>query len=214
MAGFPYNMLFDQTPTEAELGPWFKYDQAQAKQLLQAAGAQDLQFSFMDTKAYGDRSSANALLIDMFREVGITMEYRDVQAQEFNTQYYARGWLKSDVDAILNFTTAAPTVNGYWWDNLNSASAKNYLGITDPEIDQWTNQIRSELDPEARKDAMRKVWDKVLGTPLRIEGTYVTAYGATVMQPWVRYLRWNGPWIAAHAFYDWGWDYHKYWIDK
>ena len=45
LPSLPWTFVFDQEPTEAELGPYMKYDPAEAQRLLSAAGAEGLQIN-------------------------------------------------------------------------------------------------------------------------------------------------------------------------
>jgi ABC-type transport system substrate-binding protein len=150
----------------------------------------------------------------MFKDVGITMNLKVADGQTFNAQYYARQWADAgNGEMIQGFSTTAPSGNGYFYDSMHSRSRKNYFGLSDPQIDEWADQQRSELDPATRKATQRKIWDRMLSEVLRLDGQPVT-FSPTMMQPWVRYYRWNGPYIAIHSYYDWGYGYHQAWVDK
>jgi ABC-type transport system substrate-binding protein len=215
LPGFGWPFIFDKMPTDAEKGPWWRFNPTEGKQLLTAAGADNLEFELVSASGLvgaGNVDPIYAAFAGHFREIGVNMKVRTTDNAAFTSQYYARQWLSTNSDAIQGWSTTPPSANGYFYNNIHSASPTNYFGINDPELDTWADQQKNALDPATRRETQRKIWDKVLAKAYRIE-SYAN-FGFTLMQPWVRYWRFNGPYIGIHSFYDWGMGSHKAWHDK
>jgi ABC-type transport system substrate-binding protein len=131
---FPWIFLFDQQPTaeSGALGKWWKTDIAQAKSLLDAAGAANLQMPMIYYN-YADASNSrpNGVLVDQLRRAGITLAPQGVDYTEFNSQWIgakfadvADGW------AAQGFDT-----DNFFYQHMRSDSTGNRWRIKDAEID-------------------------------------------------------------------------------
>ena len=208
MFGWPF--LFDKPPSGAELGPWYRYDPAEAKKLLAAAGAEDLEWEAVYWP--GSQEARVAVIKDMLRDVGVELTPKLVDSAAWQEQFYGRKWLES-TDAIFTFVSRqSPSATGFFYENVHSQSVKNYFGINDPEIDDWADKQRIELNPEDRKDLLRKIWDKALASAYSLDTP--TGYRIHIYQPWLRYYRFNGPYNSVEEFHDFGRGFHKAWLDK
>ena len=120
--------------------------------MVQAAGAEGTEFDLIFSNAYLRTISqaSNGLFGEFFEAIGITMNPVDLDYAGFNATYYGRTF-KDERDALFGFTTTTPSATGYFYDNVHSQSAKAYHAVNDPQIDEWAEQQRSEVDPEERK---------------------------------------------------------------
>lgn len=208
----PWPLIFDNEPTaeSGELGNWLRLDIAEAKQLLSAAGAEGLTLdnAYFAYNAAFDRLAE--LLVPQFREAGITMTGGKVDYTQFNSQWVG--------GTLPEFTTGGWATSGFDPDNwfygqVHSTSTGNRWRINDPEIDEWALTQQVELDPEARKEIWRKIWDKDLDMAYR--PPIYSYFFPEIYQPWVRGLRWTGTSPGDNAsYYNWGDQVQHIWLDK
>ncbi len=213
----PWTFLFDgqPTPDSGLLGNWVRYDPEEAKQLLDAAGASN--FTMTNTYyAYAQSfERVTEILVDQFRDIGVTMTGGKADYTAFNSQWVGR--------KLPEVTTSGWATQGYDADNwfhgqIHSTSSGNRWNINDPQIDQWAEQQQVELDPDARKAIWRKIWDREMdeiyrppvGGPASSSGI-----GVEVYQPWMRGVRWTGSAPGDNSsYYDWGDQVQHAWLDK
>jgi peptide/nickel transport system substrate-binding protein len=208
----PWTYVFDEEPTMASggLGPWTKYDPAEAKKLLAAAGAANLT---MANVYYAYTEAANRwsqVLVDQFREVGVNMTGGKADYTEFNSQWIGR---KLPEVSTYGWATSGYDPDNWFYNQVHSASPGNRWNINDPQLDQWAEQQQTELDPEARRAIWRKMWDREMEMAYRPPlGNAVTFQ---VYQPWLRGIRWTGtsPGDNSH-YYSWGSQVAHGWLDK
>ena len=207
----PWPFLFDQEVTlgAPELGKWFRYAPEEAKKLLAAAGAENLEVN----NSYYAYTSGLEQMSEIYQaqlgEVGIKMTGGKVDYTEFNSQ-----WVPS---MLPDISTSAWATSGYDGDNwfhgqVHSQSPGNRWRTNDPEIDAWAEAQQVELDPAARSELWRKIWDKDLD--LMYRPTMPWGFTIEIYQPWVRGLRFTGTSPGDNnSYYTWGDQVHTAWID-
>jgi len=212
MGQIPWPLLFDSEPTVESgiLGNWMRHDIEEAKQLLTAAGAEGLTFdnAYFAYSAVFDRLPE--ILVPQFREAGITMTGGKVDYTQFNSQWVG--------GTLPEFTTGGWATSGFDPDNwfygqVHSTSPGNRWRINDPEVDEWAAAQQVELDPDARRETWRKIWDKDLDMAYR--PPIYSYFFPEIYQPWVRGLRWTGTSPGDNAsYYNWGDQVQHIWLDK
>jgi peptide/nickel transport system substrate-binding protein len=152
--GWALSGAFPDTYSQDEMRQLLKYDPAQAKQLLAAAGyANGLDFEFIyPGLSYGqDYVTAIQLLQAQLKKVGINMTLKsfDKDAWTNNRKTYnfvmtgsAKADLVGDVDS--------------WLYDFHSGNKSNYSQVTDPQLDSLIDQSRRETDAAKRKDLIRQ----------------------------------------------------------
>jgi ABC-type transport system substrate-binding protein len=204
-----WTTLFDEEPKPGspELGKWWRYAPEEAKQLLDAAGAKSLTFGMpYYNYSVSQNEQQNALIADMFKAVGITMNFRLADYTEYNSQLIGAKY----EDAIDGWPTpASGDADTYYYAQLYSKSPGNRDTIADPDIDMWAEQQQVELDPAKRREIFRKIWDRVLDKAYRVDkaGTHTFF----TYQPWFQGMQFGG---AQSDFYDWGVQIAHAWLDK
>ncbi len=207
----PWAFVYDEEPAADSdaFGNWWRYDPQEAKQLLQAAGAEGLTFNnqYFPYGAYLDRIAE--LLVPMFKEAGITMTGGKVDYTEFNSQWVGgklaevttSGWLTIGFDP-----------DAWFYNIVYSKSPGNRWKLNDAQMDQWAAEQQVELDPAARREIHRKMWDRSLDQmywpPLPAQISY------EIYQPWLRGIRFGGPLAGNSSYYDWGDQVAEAWLDK
>jgi peptide/nickel transport system substrate-binding protein len=208
----PWTFLFEEQPSveSGVFGPWVRYDPGEARRLLEAAGASS--FS-MDNIYYAYSQSLESLteiLVDQFRDVGVTMTGGKADYTEFNSQWINRrlpevstvGWATSGFDA-----------DNWFHGQIHSQSGGNRWNIDDPQIDAWAEEQQVELNPDARREIWRRIWDRLLEKAYR--PPMVGGAGFEVYQPWLRGIRWTGGSPGDNSsYYNWGDQVQHGWLDK
>jgi len=201
--GWPF--VFDRHPTDAEFGPWWRFDAAEAKKMLAAAGYEKLEFELV-TPAGRDPAFHSAVF-DMWRPLNVSVRVSSLpyanQVELFQSKKYEEATQATPVGSY-------PAANNSFYDYMHSKS--NYWRVDDPQIDQWAEQQRRELSPQARREILRKQWDRVQDRVFKIDS--VDRFAIVGLNGAVRYARFNGPYFTNHTFYDWGSMYAKIWLNK
>ena len=168
-AGFAYWWL---DPKGKDIGPggaWYKYDPAQAKQLLTAAGfGNGLTVPFHYTNAFG--ATWNQLydaLPGMLQPVGITLKMvLDNYQSVFIPADYAGHFDGLDMGPIGNFYDP----DTYFTQALTPGGSWNSSKVNDREVNRLLDQERRELDRAKRRDLVwqiqRRAADQVFQIPL------------------------------------------------
>ena len=209
--GIPWLFVWDEQPTveNGNLGPWTRFDPAESKKLLAAAGAEGLEMEnifFPYSSAYEQTPD---ILTDMFADVGITMTGGAADYTEFNSQWVGRQ-LK-DV-STAGWGTIGFDAENYFYNSMHSTAPGNRWRFNDPKIDELTEAQQVELDPDARKAIFQEIWTYELEKAYRpvIGG----GAGFYVYQPWLRGIRFGGALSTTNIYQDWGDIIADGWIDK
>jgi ABC-type transport system substrate-binding protein len=210
--GWPF--VLDKAPGPAELGPWWRYDLAEAKKLVQAAGADGMSFEFWKSNAIASPDTTTALYAPDLLQIGITLKNVDMDSTSFSGQFYGRQFASNPKAEASHcyWSQQPPTANGYFYDNVHSKSGKNLFAVNDPQIDSWAEQQRGETNPQARKEILRKIWDQELAKAYWIE--FSAAFGLSAYQPWVRWYRFVVPYGGTYTYFDFGMHFDKAWVDR
>lgn len=145
---------FPDTFSPEEMKQILKYDPAQAKQLLSAAGyanGVDIEFTYPGTD-YGQGFVTQIQLVQaQLKKLGIniTLKSQDKAA-----------W----TDSKKNYTypmTAQPKADligdvDSWLYDFRSGNKANYVGANDPQLDALIDGERRETDPTKRQDTIRQ----------------------------------------------------------
>ena len=142
-----------------EIRQAYKRDVTKAKQLLAAAGQENLRFSLACSN-YQDNADRAAIIQRNLAEAGITA---DIDVRDLGT------WLNDLFEVNFEATTFAHLP--YLSDDIQLQSHYStgftrdmFLGITDPEVDALLLQVQSTIDEKARiqvaLDAQRKILER------------------------------------------------------
>lgn len=178
----PWNHVLDREPVAKDLGKWWRFDLAESKKLLQAAGQENLKFDWMYTNQY--LTAQNEVILDQFRKAGFQVNAQQIDYVQFNAQLAKAQY----DDAIQAWDPHGTQADNYFKAQLKSGAASNLFYIKDPDIDTWSEQQSVELDPQKRRDILRKIWDRMLDKMYRVEHT--NSINFTVYQPWIHGVQW------------------------
>jgi len=178
----PWNHIFDTEPVAKDLGRWWRFDLAEAKKLLAAAGQPNLAFNWLYTNQY--LTSQNEIILDQLRQAGFQVTPKQIDYVAFNAQL-AKAQYEETIQAWDPHGTQA---DNYFRAQMKSGAASNLFYINDPEIDQWAEQQSVELDPQKRKEILKRILMKELDKAYRVPHT--NNVGFTLWQPWVKGMQW------------------------
>ena len=201
----------EPTAESGQLGRWFwRYDPAKAKQLLAAAGAEDLSLgSIYHNHGTPALDRLTDIVVGQFAGVGITMDSRHVDETDFDAIWTSGNLAEASTSADAPQGLEA---DDYFFEMVHSKSPKNLWNLDDPRVDAWAEAQQVELDPEARREIHRTMWDyfldKMFWPPLP------SPIGFEVYQPWVRGIRFGGILGTNSSYYDWGDQIAGAWLDR
>lgn len=161
------------TFSQEELKQFVKFDPAQAKQLVSAAGypnGVDLEFPLTN-----DRGQAFINLIQLIQaqlkqgNINVTLKPTDRVTIGKNRR---AGTFQIDFD----FKTQDSDVDSYLFQTFYSKSAGNYGGIVDPQLDSLLQAERREVDTAKRKDILRQIGRRIYDQAWAVGLYHGTAY--------------------------------------
>jgi peptide/nickel transport system substrate-binding protein len=203
----PWGFLFDTEPRTEQLGPWSRYDPAEAKKLLAAAGAERLSFTMLYSSTYAGSEELTTIYAEQLKQIGVNVQPQNAEYNEFISQ-----WTGKNVrEAAHGWTSASSDANQYFYNEVFSKSVQNRWKINDPQIDEWAVKQRGEMDAQARRGLHRQISERIHQRVYRIPSQ--TGQTFNVYQPWLRGVRFGGTRFTNGAF-DWGQHLHRAWIDK
>jgi peptide/nickel transport system substrate-binding protein len=203
----PWTYVFDTKP--ADLGQWARFDLAESKKQLQAAGITDFSFNYIYYAYTTASERLSEIIVDQMRTAGITMKGGKVDYTEFNSQWIGA---KLPEATTTGYGAIGFDANTFFYNQMHSKSPGNRWQLKDPQIDTWAEQQSTELDPAKRREIHRKIWDYDLDQMYRPPLPF--GYTFEIMQPWLRGIRFGGIFSSNSSYYDWGAQIEGAWLDK
>ena len=162
--------------TKDQLGQFQKFDAGQSKQLLTAAGFSSqnpLVFECVgvveaDPGGYLLRHQTHLAMVDQWKQaLGDLVQPKFIALDALT---YSTAPVKRDYnDLFLSWLTGpAYEPDGFLYAQMNSKSTYNIYGIKDPDIDQWTDAQRIEMDNDKRQVLWQQVMNKDLDQCYRV----------------------------------------------
>jgi peptide/nickel transport system substrate-binding protein len=175
-------------PQSAEAGSgsqWFKHDPKAARELLKAAGAENMPMRYIFTNnAYGDTFNQAAETVHSFlKEVGFNAT---IVTQDYLKEYIdAKGAFFGNYEgAFYGLQTPFSDPHDYLFNMNHPASARNHIGLDDPRLTAMIDDEEKTLnEPErVRKvhDIQRYWMDQMYYIPA------VVGFAYSFRQPWVK----------------------------
>jgi peptide/nickel transport system substrate-binding protein len=149
----PWTFIYDEFPTLADQGPTYQYNPAEAKKLLAAAGASNLEFEVVEYYITAGRD-AFAPAQDMLREIGVNIKNRHVDNPTAITILAGRSFQEA-----VNMVWGPPnhSIDGWVYPWYITGGGLNYNSVSNPELDNLLKQQRREADATKRKEILRKI---------------------------------------------------------
>jgi ABC-type transport system substrate-binding protein len=180
----PWQYLFDAEPSGDALGPWLRHDLAEARRLLEAAGVRGLAFELRYHRYHEvTNRRANELIAGWLGELGVEVTLTELDQGAFNREWFGRGF----TGALDGYAPSGFTPDAYFLHSVATGGPLNLWGISDAQIDEWSERQSRELDPQARRELQRRIWDRLLDQAYRIEKVAPMLFEA--YQPWLRNFR-------------------------
>ena len=206
----PWFFLFDEAPTpeSGRLGEWWGYRPDEAKKLLQAAGAENLSFEMIYHNYAATWDQLAEILQEQFGAIGVNVEVTKLDYTSYNSQLIQVTY----EDVIYGWSANGFDADTFFHAQVHSESAANRYNIEDPQIDAWAEAQKVELDPEARKELHRNIWDRMHERVYRID--MPAAQSWSLYQPWLRNVRFVGPLGINYSFTEIAAQVQDAWLDK
>ena len=209
----PWPYVFDEEPTveSGNLGRFAgRYDPDEALKLLKAAGAEGLEFeNFYHNYSNPGSDQRAEIIAENLVKIGVKMDQHHVDYTEFNSTWVPG---KLEEGCTSCWLTVGFDPDNFFYNSVHSESPGNRWQLNDPQVDAWADQQQVELDPDARKEIHKTMWDYFL------EKMYwppqPAAISLEVYQPWVRGIRFGGVFLTNISYYDWGHQIAGAWLNK
>jgi ABC-type transport system substrate-binding protein len=171
MAGYGYGQDWtyfgSEWPFEPDkLGKWMKGDVKEAKDLLSAAGADDLKLDFLMTQTAGFNFEVWNAVAGLWDAAGVSTTIDAPQdPAQWQQQYYG---------GTYNHLTGTGYIGPGWdpdtfaYHALHSKSTKNYFKVNDPKIDELALKQRQTMDDEERKQLLTELMEYDLDQVTRL----------------------------------------------
>lgn len=205
----PWAFIFDEEPSGDQLGKWMKHDPTQAKQLLDAAGANDLEINEVHYDYLPTWKAMLETLVNHWAQIGVSLKLSTPDYTSFTAMLTGR---KIEEASGTGWGVSGAAPDSYAYDNLFSTSPANRWLINDPMIDQLAEKQRIELDPDDRRELLKQIYDRDLDMMYRIP--FPGNNGFYILQPWVRNMRLVGAFNSSSEVWDTGIQMKNVWIDK
>ena len=217
LPAFGWPFYSDQYPGRSGFGSTGGYDPAESAKLLAAAGVEEgHKVRLRSPLGFAGLGPDTELIFEDMRAIGFEPELLPADGTEFGDQYYQQGFSdpeRRSSEMIQGWSTAAPTANGYFWENIHSKSSTQHFNIMDPVIDELADSQFGEFDFETRREVFSKILEQ-MGEEAYWMDKVPASSGIFIVRPEVRHVRFHGPYIGIHSFWDWGYAFHKTWLDN
>ena len=156
----PWAFLYDEYPDASANGPYYKFDPAQASQLMQAAGyTADNPLAFEHVTYYYREAFAEQVIPGINTNLPeVKIGFRQVDNPTHVTLLSDRNF-----DDTIGIVWGPPghSMDQWiypWW---HSSGGLNYNNVSDAELDGYLEAQRTETDFEAKREIWQKVWDRI-----------------------------------------------------
>ncbi len=188
-APIPWSYLFDEYPTAAANGEWYRHDPARASALMQAAGYDvDSPLAFELVSYYFTESFPGQVVPSINEHLPeVNIRYRAVEQQTYVELLSNRNF-----ESAIGIVWGPP---GYamdqwvypWW---HSRGGLNYNNVNDIELDILLERQRAETDSSEQRELWRKIWDRVHDQVYDV--WWPEAYTRGAQHNYVMNMRWHG----------------------
>jgi len=139
-------------------GPDMEARRAEARKLLEEAGATNLKVKFVNRNIQDPYQIIGVFLVDQWRQVGFDVEMSQVDNASYFQALKDRNF---DIAFDLNAPPSDDATEGLM--KYISDSPANYTGFSDPEVDQLFEAQKVELDREKRGELVRELQKRIMG---------------------------------------------------
>jgi peptide/nickel transport system substrate-binding protein len=174
---FHWPSALTKPPTLADMGQWYKYDPATAKQLLSAAGyanglTVDMLYNYpeveSETLIFQQNAAAAGIKLNLVKTPDVASLVASYLKKDWKDMVVVgRGFNYPDVNEFMSYYTPAD-------------SPTNYSELNDPDLTALFNK-QMELTGNERRAVHKQIWDKLLDQVY--ETTLPSSDGINFWQP-------------------------------
>ena len=182
----PWPFVHDGLPTLKEQGPNFQHNPAEAKKLLAAAGAENIEFEITEWYITSTQDLFSPMQ-DQLREIGVRIKDRKVDNPTAITLLASRtfGEAAGVVWGPPNFS-----IDGWIYPYYITGGGLNYNNVSDPQLDTLLKAQRKETDATKRREILRQL-DAHLNDQ-NYDVWYPQAWSRAAWPSWVKNFRPHG----------------------
>jgi peptide/nickel transport system substrate-binding protein len=157
--GIPFFFHQENSYTDDQLGPWYKYNVAEAKKLMEAAGFKD---GFKDTLTYFEYNAAMTSQVQLVQaqlkaNLNIDLTIKPLDYTTWFQWYTSHKWEGTAWGFQIG---SSSTIDDFCYQNIHSKSVANYWYIADGQIDNLAEKIRSEADNQKKRALIRQMFER------------------------------------------------------
>lgn len=205
----PWSLVLDQPDGVSQMGQWFKYDLAEAKKLLEAAGSQNLEINAIDSQGSPGFTRVDDITVDQLRQIGVTLKIQMMEYNAMNAQYVPGKY----PDAVMEAWRPPTLAPSDAFEQLYKTGAPgNRNHFSDPAIDKLIDQQKAETDAAKARQIRQQIRQKYLDDVWYIPHPVGLEFQA--FQPSVHNIRLGALQDSVSWFYEWGPQLQRAWIDK
>ena len=159
-APMPWAFLYDDFPTGAVNGPWYKYDPAMASELLQAAGYTADNPLAWEHVGFYDRTRFPEIIMP---GINASVPELDLTFRQVDNPTAVQLLSDRNFEWTANVTwgPAGFSMDQWIFPWYHSNGGLNYNNINDPEMDTLLERQRAATDLEEKKALWQQVWDRL-----------------------------------------------------
>jgi peptide/nickel transport system substrate-binding protein len=149
----PWIFVADKFPTQKDQGPNYQHNPAEAKKLLAAAGAENLEFEIVEYYLTAGRDAFSPAQ-DMLRQIGVKVRNRRVDNPTAITILAERKF-----EDAINQVWGPPnhSIDGWIYPWYITGGGLNYNAVANPQLDNLLKAQRKEADAAKRKEVLRQI---------------------------------------------------------
>ncbi len=204
-----FDIGLERPPSLESLGPWYKYDPAQAKKLMQEAGYGDgfkmPVMSYWPAGAYVDM--LQLMQAQLKQNLGVDLTISTPDTNSYQNAIFSKKWDGFAYGFFVLGSGSSTDPDDFTYGMHNSKSSRNFWGYSNPKMDDLTVQQRSTIDPKKRQDLVKQIMDLSLDEVVRIfvAGTWqFEAWQPYVQEAAHNIVFWYGP-AAGASQIKWVW---------
>lgn len=159
-APMPWPYLYDEYPTAAANGPWYKFDPGEASKMMQAAGYTEDSPLKVEMPSFYYRTELAELVVP---GINSQLPEVDIGFREVDNPTHVTLMSDRNFDDTIGFLwgPAGYSMDQWIYPFYHSEGGTNYGSINDPELDSLLAAQRSEPDEAAKTELWRSVWDRI-----------------------------------------------------
>jgi peptide/nickel transport system substrate-binding protein len=142
----------------SEAVPKYEYNPEKAKQLLKAAGAENLEFTILVNQGNKEREKAAVILQQQYKKVGVKVTVRVMEWSALLKIVNAPKDPKDFETVIIGWSLGLDPDAYSIWHSSQYPRGFNFIKYVNPEVDRLMEEGRTTLAKEKRKEIYGRLW--------------------------------------------------------